>query len=311
MPAPTGSAGGRPPPVPVIPCDSTAARRTPRRGAAGPVQADDLFMAGSDSSRASRQPGSSLPGPAIVLVRPQLGENIGAAARAMLNGGLFDLRLVQPRDPWPNPRAVAASSGADEVIAAARLFDSVSAAVADLRRLYAATARPRDMVKPVVTPREAVAEMRALALEPGDPTAGQGCGVLFGPERTGLENEEVGLADAVLNVPLNPAYSSLNLGQAVMLVAYEWFQSAVLEPPRRFDRGKPPATKEELATLYRHLEEELDAARFLLPLAKRPLMVQNLRNVLARAELTEQEVRTLHGVITALAGRKWRPPPQE
>jgi tRNA/rRNA methyltransferase len=148
------------------------------------------------------------------------------------------------------------------------------------------------------------AEMRAFA---GD---GRGAGVLFGPERTGLDNEEVALADAVITVPLNPAYSSLNLAQAVMLVAYEWFQSGlVAAPPRRFDRGKRAATKEELAGLYRHLEEELDAARFLLPLAKRPLMVRNLRNVLARAELTEQEVRTLHGVVTALAGRHWRTRP--
>jgi tRNA/rRNA methyltransferase len=167
------------------------------------------------------------------------------------------------------------------------------------------------MVKPVATPREAAAEMRAFAAD------GAGAGVLFGPERTGLDNEEVGLADTVINVPLNPAYSSLNLGQAVMLVAYEWFQSGVAEAAtavpqqgatRRYDRRKPPASKQELAFLYQHLEEELDAARFLLPLSKRPAMVRNLRNVLARAGLTVQEVRTLHGVVTALAGRPWRPP---
>jgi tRNA/rRNA methyltransferase len=253
-------------------------------------------MAGSDSTRQPR-----LGGPAVILVAPQLGENIGAAARAMLNGGLTDLRLVRPREPWPNPKALAASSGADAVISAARLFDTVAEAVSDLRHLYAATARPRDMVKPVVTPREVVAAIRELAVD------GTGCGVLFGPERTGLDNEDVALADAVVTVPLNPAYSSLNLGQAVMLVAYEWFQSGRAEPlPRRYDRGKPAATKAELAALFAHLEQELDAAGFLLPIAKRPLMVRNLRNVLARAELTEQEVRTLHGVVTALAGRKWR-----
>jgi tRNA/rRNA methyltransferase len=219
----------------------------------------------------------------------------------MLNGGLTDLRLVRPREPWPNPKALAAASGADQVITGARLYDDVGAAVADLRRLYAATARPRDMVKPVVTPRQAAAQMRAFA------AAGEGCGVLFGPERTGLDNEEVAIADAVLTVPLNPAYSSLNLGQAVMLLAYEWYQAGLVEPPpARFDRGKPTASKRELADLFAHLEQELDASGFLQPPAKRPLMVRNLRNVLARAELTEQEVRTLHGVVTALAGRSWR-----
>jgi len=261
-------------------------------------------MAGSDSTQKAR-----LGGPAIVLVAPQLGENVGAAARAMLNGGLTDLRLVAPRPPWPNPRALAAASGADSVVESARVFDRLEDAVADLRWLYASTARPRDLRKPVLTPREAVARMREAA--PG----GEGCGVLFGPERTGLDSDQVALADAVLTVPLNPAYSSLNLGQAVMLVAYEWYQSGrdeATEPPRLGLQSGPEAerhrrpTRAELHALFRHLESELDAANFLWPPHTRANMVRNLRNFIARASPTEQEVRTLHGVVTALAGRKWR-----
>jgi tRNA/rRNA methyltransferase len=255
-------------------------------------------LAGSDSTQRAR-----LGGPVIVLVRPQLGVNIGAAARAMLNGGLSELRLVRPREPWPNPRALAAASGADAVVEAARLYQTLAEAIADLRLVYATTARPRDIVKPVFTPRAAVAAMRAFASD------GRGCGVVFGPERTGLDNEEVGLADAVLSVPLNPAYASLNLGQAVMLFAYEWFQAGIEGVPRRrFDRRKPAASKAELAALLAHLEQELDDAGFFLPVAKRPLMVRNLRNVFTRADLTTQEVRTLHGVVTSLAGRPWRRP---
>src|SRR6185503_4283798 len=256
-------------------------------------------MAGSDSTREAR-----LGGPAIVLVAPQLGENVGAAARAMLNGGLTDLRLVAPRPPWPNPRALAAASGADSVVEAARVFDRLEDAVADLRRLYASTARPRDLRKPVLTPREAVQQIREAAPD------GAGCGVLFGPERTGLDSDQVALADAMLTVPLNPAYSSLNLGQAVMLIAYEWYQAGrdeTAEPPSGLDseRHRRP-TRAELHGLFRHLESELDAANFLWPPHTRANMVRNLRNFIARASPTEQEVRTLHGVVTALAGRKWR-----
>src|SRR5688500_16766052 len=223
----------------------------------------------------------------------------------MRNGGLGDLRLVQPREPWPSPRALAAASGADAVVEAARLYPSLAAAVADLRLVYASTARPRDIVKPVLGPREAAAAMRAAT--PAGSPAGYGCGVVFGPERTGLDNDEVALADAFLDVPPNPAYASPNLAQAVVLVAYEWFQSGLEEAgPRRFHRRKPAATKAELAALLAHLEGELDAAGFFLPVTKRPGMVRNLRNVFTRAALTEQEVRTLHGVVTTLAGRPWR-----
>ena len=254
-------------------------------------------MAGSDATREPR-----LGGPAVILVAPQLGENVGAAARAMLNAGLTDLRLVAPRPPWPNPRALAAASGADSVVAAARVFHRLEEAVGDLRRLYASTARPRGLDKPVLTPRQAAQQMRTQFPD------GHGCGVLFGPERTGLDNDHVAIADAVVMVPLNPAYASLNLAQAEMLVASEWFQSGIDAPPpgrRREGRVRPP-TRTELHALFEHLEEELDAANFLWPPHTRAHMVRNLRNFLARARPTEQEVRTLHGVITALTGRRWR-----
>ena len=260
-------------------------------------------MAGSDTTRQAR-----LGGPAIVLVAPQLGENVGAAARAMLNGGLTDLRLVAPRPPWPNPRALAAASGADHVVEQARVYDRLEDAIGDLRRIYASTARPRDLRKLVLTPRQAVRQMREVAPD------GDGCGVLFGPERTGLDSDQVALADAVLTVPLNPAYSSLNLAQAVMLVAYEWYQSAGGEATAEPRLTGPEAerhrqaTRAEVHNLFRHLESELDESNFLWPPHTRANMVRNLRNFIARASPTEQEVRTLHGVVTALAGRKWRRP---
>jgi len=258
-------------------------------------------MAGSDSTREPK-----LGGPAIVLVAPQLGENVGTAARAMLNAGLTDLRLVAPRPPWPNPRALAAASGADEVVEHARVYDRLEDAVGDLRRLYASTARPRDLVKRVVTPRDAAFEMRAIS------PLGEGCGVIFGPERTGLDSDQVALTDAVLMVPLNPAYASLNLSQAVLLVAYEWFQSGPGSAPPAATaaaavRERQP-TRAELFALFRHVEAELDAANFLWPSHTRAAKVRNLRNFIARASPTEPEVRTLHGMITALAGRPWRRP---
>lgn len=238
--------------------------------------------------------------PAVVLVEPQLGENIGFAARAMLNCGLIDLRLVSPRQRWPNRRAWAAASGADPLLEAARLATTLEEAVADLHHLYATTARPRDMTKPVLTPAAAAAEMRRFA------TAGEACGVLFGPERTGLGNDEVARADAVLTVPLNPAFSSLNLGQAVLLVAYEWFRAGDSTPPREvtIPAETRAATRAELENFFAHLEQELDASGFLRVVEKRPIMVRNLRNLFLRAAPTEKEVRTLHGVVKALSGRR-------
>lgn len=258
-------------------------------------------MAEADSERPpSADPASGDRGPpAIVLVDPQLGENIGMVARAMLNCGLADLRLVRPRDGWPNDKARSAAAGAAEVVGRARLFETTAAAVADLQRLYAATARRRDMVKPTVTPRRAALEMRELA------AAGGRCGVLFGPEAKGLNNDDVALADAALTVPLNPRFTSLNLAQAVLVVGYEWCQAGrsaadreLLLPATR------PATKAELIGLFEHLERELDLSGFLSLKEKRPIMARNLRNLLGRAELTEQEVRTLRGVIASLSTRR-------
>jgi tRNA/rRNA methyltransferase len=241
--------------------------------------------------------------PVIVLVDPQLGENIGTAARAMLNCGLGARRLVRPRDGWPNDAAVAAASGADAVLRAATLFDDTAAAVADLQRVYAATARPRDLVKPVVTPRAMAEEVRAATAR------GERCGVLFGPERTGLDNNDVTLADAVLEVPLNPGFTSLNLAQAVLIVGYEWFQAAGEAPGRRLRHNASPiASKAELLNFFQRLEHELDVCGFLQPAEKRPAMVRAIRNLFDRAELTEQEVRTLHGIVSGLAGGPRRRP---
>ena len=248
-------------------------------------------------------------GPAIILVEPQLGENIGTAARAMLNCGLEDLRLVRPRDGWPSEKAVSAASGADSVLESARLYPSVAAAISDLVHVYAATARDRGMVRREVTPRCAAAEMRAW-LAGSEP-----CGVLIGPERTGLVNDDVALADTVLTVPLNPAFSSLNLAQAVLIVGYEWFTSGAAGPPETLRRGgSRPATKEELLNFFDHLEEELEENGFLRNRESRPSMVRNLRSLFQRAQCTEQELRTLHGVVTAFAGPRQRslhpnPPP--
>ena len=251
-------------------------------------------MAGTNHTR---EP--SAPGPAIVLVEPQLGENIGTVARAMANFGLTDLRLVNPRDGWPSEKALSASSGAVEVIEGARLYDDTAAAIADLRRVYAATTRHRDMVKPVVTPAAAAAEMRA---RPDTPT-----GVLFGPERAGLDNDDVALADTILAIPANPAFSSLNLAMAVAVVGHEWFGAGGDTPERVLETGATrPATKAELVAFFEHLERELDACGFLRLTEKRPTMVRNIRNLFQRAELTEQEVRSLRGIVSGLVDHSHR-----
>ena len=248
-------------------------------------------MAGTD-----RGQDSALGGPAIILVRPQLGENIGTAARAMLNFGLTDLRLVAPRDGWPNVKAVNAAARATEVLDGVRLYDNAAEAIADLRHVYAATARSRHMLKPVTTPRKAAADMRRWM------AADEPCGVLFGPERMGLHNDEVALADAVLAAPLNPAFASLNLAQAVLLVGYEWFQTEVAERDEETPAPNrtPPATRAELENFFGHLERELDACGFLHPPEKRPAMVRNIRNLFMRAKLHQQEVSTLHGIVSEL-----------
>ncbi len=251
-------------------------------------------MAGTDRTQEPVKDG----GPAIILVDPQLGENIGMVARAMLNCGLTELRLVRPRDGWPSEKAGAAASGALEVIEGARLFDTTEAALADLQRVYATTARPRGMVKPVVTPGQAATELRAAAAK------GERTGLLFGPERSGLVNDDIALADAVLSVPLNPAFSSLNLAQAVLLVGHAWFMAADDTEARRLELGVgETASKAELINFFTRLEAALDETGFLYPPEKRPTMVRNLRNLFHRIAPTEGEVNTLHGIISALRGK--------
>ena len=237
--------------------------------------------------------------PVIILVEPQLAENIGAAARAMLNCGLTELRLVQPRPEWPSERARATAAGAEAVLDAAGVFRSVGEATSDLQRVYATTGRGRDLVKLVMTPPQAVAEMR---VELG---RGERVGVLFGPERTGLLNDDVALADTVVTVPLNPDFSSLNLAQAVLLVAYEWRKADDRTVPVALHHGAaPPATKGHLTSFLTRLEAELDECGFLRNVEMRPAMVRNIRAMFGRAELTDQEVRTLHGILTELVTKR-------
>ena len=230
-----------------------------------------------------------------------MGENIGACARAMANFGLSDLRIVNPRDGWPNPKAEAMAAQALPVIQATRVHDSVAAAVAGLRLVFAATARDRSMAKPVLTPAEAAIRLRHAA------AAGVAAAVLLGNERAGLNNDQIALADCIITIPTAPGCSSLNLGQSVLLISYEWFKSADETPGERIDHGAGvPATREELIRLFEHLEEELESGGFLYPPGNRPGMVRNLRNILHRAQLTDQEVRTLRGVIVALTRGKRR-----
>jgi len=239
--------------------------------------------------------------PAIILVRPQMGENIGAAARAMKNFALAEMRLVDPRDGWPNEKAVAMSSRADDILTDASLHPTTPAAVADLQYVYATTARRRDMEKPTLTPRQAVADMRTRL------AAGERVGVLFGAEKAGLDNDDVALANAIVYIPANPAFSSLNLGQAVLLLGYEWYQAALddgdIAPALPAGRDGEPARFDELVNFFERLEGELDRHGFLKPPEKRPTMVRNIRNLFQRAGLTGQEVRTLHGVVSALIRR--------
>jgi tRNA/rRNA methyltransferase len=243
-------------------------------------------------------------GPAIVLVEPQLGENVGTAARAMANFGLGDLRLVGPREGWPNDKARAASSGADHVIDTTRVFPTVEAAIADLGLVYATTARERDLAKDVAGPRQAAAKLAAL-------DRGVKAGVLFGRERSGLTNDEVALADEILTLPVDPAFSSLNIAQAVLVVAYEWRVAMLGDEevglPFTGPNADVQAPKAALIRLFKHLESALDAVRFFRPPEKRPHMVRALRTMLQRARLSEQEVRTLRGVIAALEERPTRP----
>ena len=249
--------------------------------------------------------------PAICLVRPQMGENIGAVARVMLNFGLVTLRLVEPRDRWPNPKAQMVASGADSVLDGARVDWRLEDALADATLVIASTARPRDMEKPVWGAREAAANVYA-AIEAGERPV-----ILFGAEATGMTSDEVSHADAIVTLPVNPGFASLNLANAVAVMAFAlgearqdsarpaWFQ----------DVQSPPATQAEIDGLMGHFEAELDIGRFYHPPEKAPLMRQNLRNIFLKARLTEQEVRTMRGAVKALTvgrgGRKKDRPARE
>ncbi len=239
------------------------------------------------------------PAPVVVLVEPQLGENIGAAARAMANFGLSQLRLVKPLRGWPNEKARVMASGADRVLEAATLHESLAAAIADCHYVLATTARAHDQAKPVLGAGEAAAQMAPRI------AAGETVALVFGRERIGLENDEVGLADAIVTLPVNPAFASLNLAQAVVILAYEWLKTVRGELPFAQPEKSPPAPKQQFAAFFEDLERELDKVEFFRPEEKRGTMRVNLRNIFTRMALTQQDLRTLHGVFMAIAqGRK-------
>ena len=236
--------------------------------------------------------------PAFILVRPQLAENVGTAARAMMNCALDDMRLVDPDEDHLCSRAIAASSGAEEILYNAKVFKTIEDAVADLQKVYATTGRPRDMIKPVFTGQGMAKDI----LE--NQNGGIRCGVLFGPERTGLENEDLAYADVIVNIPLNPKHCSLNLAQAVLLTGYEIFRLSDATEERYLSMpNTEPANKQETEHLFSHLEEELEKAGYFKSEEKKPRMMRNLRNIFMRADLTSQDVRTLHGMIAELSRR--------
>jgi TrmH family RNA methyltransferase len=238
--------------------------------------------------------------PVVVLVRPQLAENIGAAARAMANCGLFHLRLVAPRDGWPQEKAWRMASGADRILEAATIHETLASAVADLQRVFATCPRPRHVVVETMTARGGAAALR-------DATArGLRTGILFGPERAGLLADDLAHADTLVQIPLNPEFNSMNLAQAVMVMAYEWWTAADATPPARLVTNETRiASKDQLENFFRHLVAELDACGFLRNQQKRPGMIRNIRALFQRGEVTEQELRTLHGIVTELAhGRR-------
>lgn len=256
-------------------------------------------MAGTDHGRQ----GETGPGPVFVLVEPQMGENIGAAARAMWNFGLTGMRLVAPRDGWPNSKAEATASGAAPVLDGMKVHATTNEACADLGFVFATTARDRALTRTVMTPARAMAEARAMI------AAGEKVGVLFGPERAGLSNADVARSNAVISVPVNPAFGSLNLAQCALLLAYEWMQQADATPEATYElAGARRATGIEVERFLQALTERLDATGFFFPEHKRPSMLMNLEAMFRRAPLTDSDVRTLHGVTRALAekvpGRK-------
>jgi tRNA/rRNA methyltransferase len=239
--------------------------------------------------------------PAVILSHPQLGENIGAAARAMANFGLTDLRLVKPRHGWPDAKATAMAAGAAKVVEEARVFATLREALADLNLIYATTARERGITKEVLTPAEAAKRLRASSVR------GEKTGILFGNERAGLDNDEISLCDCVITTP-TAHFASINLGQAVLLTAYEWFRAADKTSPARLEHSpihrKP--TRAELVDLFTHLERELEASGFLFPPEKHDAMARAIRATIHRARLTYQEVQTLRGMLVALTKGKHR-----
>lgn len=238
-------------------------------------------------------------GPVIILVEPQLGENIGMVARAMANFGLSELRLVNPRDGWPSEKARAAASRADHVIDAVKVFRTLEAAIADLNHVMATTARRREMLKPVLSPDDAM-QLAAERIY-----GGHRVGILFGRERWGLENHEVAMANEIVTFPVNPAFASLNIAQAVLLVAYDWMRSNVGAGTTNFSEpASEPATRESLIGLAQHMESALDDAHYFHPPEKRERMITNLRSIFTNLNLKEPEVHVLRGMIAALE-RRW------
>lgn len=231
--------------------------------------------------------------PIIILARPQLGENIGKAARAMLNFGLTELRIVNPRDGWPNPAAGPAASGADIVLEKAKVFDTLAEATADISHIYATTVRKRGVTKPVLTPEAAANE---IIRAPGRSA------ILFGAERSGLETDEVAIARSIITVPINPEFGSLNLAQAVILCAYEWSKHQQLESPPKVDLD-PPAPQVELDGMILQLFDMLDQRGFFFPPERTSVTQQTLRNLLTKPGWNSLEIRTLRGVLSALKDR--------
>ncbi len=237
------------------------------------------------------------PSPVVILVRPQMAENIGSVARAMGNGGLFHLRIVAPRDGWPLERAWITGSGAHKILEAATVHPDVADAVADLHRVFATCPRPRHIIKPVLTARGAAIELHEIGAR------GLKTGILFGPERAGLDNDDIACADSLIRYDLNPGFMSLNLAQAVMIMGYEWFIARDADAPLKNLQTNETsvATKGELENFMNHLIRACDDANFLKNEQKRPGMVRNLRHFFQRGEVTTQELNTLHGVVTDLA----------
>jgi len=239
------------------------------------------------------------PHPAFVLIRPQMGENIGAAARAMWNFGLDRMRIVAPRDGWPNPAAVAMASGAGRLLDEALLFDDVPGAVADAQYVYATTARPRELTKPVLAPEAAMQEAAARI------AVGEKVAVLFGPERAGMENADIALANAIISVPVNPEFPSLNLAQCVLLMGYEWRRATTeVAPMQLAGQRTEPASQAEVAALSAHYEERMEVAGFFYPADKAESMRLNLRNLWSRMPLTRADVQILHGVLRQMV--RWK-----